>query len=177
TDGPAQLQAKLAVSGHLGSTSPALIAQQGAASAQRLVEELHPARNPEAVTDFAFRLPVYVIGGLLGFAPDCLSELAAWTGDFARCLAPSSTAAELERGTAAAGSLVEAFRTLLGRPGVDAIVANRIGYLSQAYEATAGLIGNTLVALGRHGDLRSRLESTQGLLVAVVREVGRHDPP
>jgi cytochrome P450 len=177
TDGPGQLQTKLAVSGHLGSTNPALIAQHGAAGAQRLSEELEPARNPDRVTDFAFRLPVYVVASVLGFAPDRLPDLAAWTGDFVRCLAPTSTPGELERGKAAAGHLIEAFRALLGRPDVDAIVANRIGYLSQSYEATAGVIGNTLVALGRHRDVRDRVGSTRGLLGAVIREVVRYDAP
>jgi cytochrome P450 len=177
TDGPGHLPAKVAVSGHLGSMNLALIVQQGAACARRLAEELEPARHSDRLSEFAFRLPAYVIGSLLGFAPDRLPQLAAWTGDFVRCLAPTSTPEQVEQGKGAASHLAEAFRILLGRPALDAVVANRVGYLSQAYEAAAGLIGNTIVTLGRHGDVRDRVASERGFLTAVIREVLRHDPP
>lgn len=177
TDGPSHMPAKVAVSGHLGSMNPALIAQRGVACARRLAEELEPACHPARLSDFAFRLPIHVIGSLLGFAPDRLPELAAWTGDFVRCLSPASTPEQIEQGKAAASHLADAFKTLLGRPALDPVVANRIGYLSQGYEATAGLIGNTIVALGRHGDVRDRVGSERGFLTAVIREVVRHDPP
>jgi cytochrome P450 len=177
TDGPGHLPAKLAVSGHLGSMTPALIVQQSRAWAQRLAEELDPARHIARLADFAFRLPVHVIASLLGFAPDRLPELVAWTDDFVRCLSPASTPEQIEQGKAAASYLVEAFQNLLGRPTLDVVVANRIGYLSQAYEATAGLIGNTIVALGRQGDVRDRAGSEPAFLTAVIREVARHDAP
>ena len=118
-----------------------------------------------------------MIGSLLGFAPDRLPQLVAWTDDFVRCLSPASTPEQIEQGKAAASHLVEAFQTLLGRPALDVVVANRIGYLSQAYEATAGLIGNTIVALGRQGDVRDRAGSEPAFLTAVIREVARHDRP
>jgi cytochrome P450 len=177
TDGVDHLRAKAAVAGHLASMNPALITQQSATSARRLVDELEPAGHPGRLAEFAFRLPVDVVGSLLGFAPDRLPALAAWTGDFVRSLAPSSTADEVERGKAAAEQLVGAFGELLGRLQLDGMLAKRIGYLSQSYEATAGLIGNTLVALGRHEDVRRRAGAERGFLAAVVREVVRHDPP
>ena len=177
TDGPGHLPAKLAVSGHLGSMNPGLIVQESAACARRLSEELEPARHADRLSDFAFRLPVYLMGSLLGFASERLPELAAWTGDFVRCLSPASTPEQIEQGKVAAGRLAEAFGTLFGRPTLDAVVANRIGYLSQAYEATAGLIGNTIVALGRHGEVRERVGAERGFLTSVIREVVRHDPP
>jgi len=177
TDGPGHLPAKLAVSGHLASMKPALIVQQGAAWAQRLAAERDPARHPERLADFAFRLPVHVIGSLLGFTPDRLPQLVAWTDAFVHCLSPASTPVEIEQGKAAASHLAEAFQTLLGRPALDMVVANGIGYLSQAYEATAGLIGNTIVALGRQGDVRDRAAADPAFLTAVIREVARHDPP
>jgi cytochrome P450 len=176
TDGADHLRAKTAVAGHLASMNPALIAQQSATAARRLADELEPARRPERLEEFAFRLPVDVIASLLGFAPDRLRSLAAWTGDLVRGLAPSGSVGEVERGTAAAERLGRAFTDLLGRPALDGLVANRIGYLSQSYEATAGLIGNTLVALGRHPEVRQRAGTDRGFLTGVVREVVRYDP-
>jgi len=177
TDGPGHMPAKLAVSGHLDSRIPARVAQHGAVAARRLVEELEPARHADRIADFAFRLPVYVLGQLLGFASDRLPDLAMWTADFVRCLAPAAAPEHIEPGKVAAGHLAEAFKVLLGHSTVDAVVANRIGYLFQSYEATAGLIGNTIVALGRHRDVLTRVEAEPGFLTAVIREVVRHDPP
>jgi cytochrome P450 len=141
------------------------------------VEALGPAGDGQRLADFAFRLPTYIVGSLLGFAPERLPELAQWTLDFVGCLAPAATPEQLERGKTAAGRLAEAFVAHLGRPALDGQVANRIGYLSQACEATAGLIGNTLVALGRHPEAAARVATERGLLTAVIREVVRHDAP
>ena len=172
-DGTTHLRLKPGVSARLATFDPAKVAARAGASARQLVDEL----GPERVSDFAFRLPVDVVASLLGVGPQALAPAAAWTSDFARCLAPTSTPEQVERGKAAAGELARLFGALLGRAELDAVVANTIGYLSQAYEATAGLIGNTLVALGRHPEIRARIPAEAGLLRAVVREVVRHDAP
>ncbi len=176
-DGAAHMRLKPGVSAKLATLDPARVAGQAGASARELADALGPAAHLERVSDFGFRLPVHVVAGLLGVAPDALPTTAAWTADFVGCLAPASTPEQVERGKAAAGELARLFGALLGRAELDAVVANTIGYLSQAYEATAGLIGNTLLALGRHPDLRARIRTEPGLLRAVVREVVRHDAP
>jgi cytochrome P450 len=156
---------------------PATVAEQAAKWARRLVAELEPAEHPGRVADVAFRLPVYVVAGLLGVPADQLGPTAARVGDFAVCLAPTATGEQVARGAAAAAELTAVFCAMLRREALDAVVANTIGYCSQAYEATAGLIGNTLVALGRQPELRARPDGEPGLLRAVVREVVRHDAP
>jgi cytochrome P450 len=176
-DGAMHQRLKPGVSAQLVPLDPARVAGQAAASARRLVDELDPAAHVERVSDFAFRLPVHVVASLLEVEPGALAPAAAWTSDFVRCLAPSATPEQVERGKGAADELARLFRARLGRAEVDAAVANTIGYLSQAYEATAGLIGNTLVALGRHPEIRARIAAETGLLGAVVREVVRHDAP
>jgi cytochrome P450 len=176
-DGATHLRLKPGVSAKLAMLAPPRIAEEAGAWARHLAAELDPAGHDERLADFAFRLPTYTVAALVGVAPDALAPTAAWVGDFVRCLAPTATPAEIERGTTAAGELTRLFCALLRRDELDATVANTIGYLSQAYEATAGLIGNTLVALGRHPELRARLGAEPSLLRAVVREVVRHDPP
>jgi cytochrome P450 len=176
-DGATHMRLKPGVSARLGSLDPARVAGQAGTWAKRLAAELEPAAHVERVTDFAFRMPVYVVASLLGVAPEALAPMAAWTGDFVRCLAPSSTPEQLERGKAAAAELARTFCALLRRDELDALVANGIGYLSQAYEATAGLIGHTLIGLGRLAELRARVRGEADLLRAVVREVVRHDAP
>jgi cytochrome P450 len=141
--------------------------------ARALVDDTAPQTEASRLTDFAFRFTAEVVASLLGAAPETLPSIARWTDDFVRCLAPGISAAELERGKAAAGHLLDLGRSLLNgheHADGDVMVANAIGFLSQSYEATAGLIGNTLVALARHTDLRRAVP-------AVVREVVRHDPP
>lgn len=142
--------------------------------------------------EFAFRLPVHVVGELLGLPDRDLAETADLMADFVRCLAPSSTPAQVEAGKAAAERLLDLVRAALGTgaPGLlrdlagaagrfgwtdpAAVAANGLGFLSQAYEATAGLIGNALVALARDPGLRG---ADPARLEGIVREVARCDPP
>lgn len=162
-------------------------------------DETVPARDPVGTTDFALRLPVYVIGNLLGLPAGKLRETAAWIGDFVHCLAPTSKPEQIAHGKRAAAHLLNLFRALLaapattkdqdllavfvqeaggaGRVDADVIAANAIGLLAQTYEATAGLIGNTLLALARYDDVRARVSTDPELLAHVIREVLRYDPP
>jgi len=154
---------------------------------------------PEQLADFAFRLPAYVVGSLLGVPPDMLEQLTGLVGDFVGCLAPASSADQLERGKRAAAQLIDNFRSLLraqqdqaaegllatlareaqrvGRDASDTIIANGIGFLSQAYEATAGLIGNTWLALAEDPGLRRMAAAGPSLLGDVILEVLRYAPP
>lgn len=176
-DGAMHGALKPSVSATLAMLDPKTIAEQAATWARHLVAELEAGARPERVADVAFRLPVYVVAGLLGIPADQLPPTAARVGDFTACLALTASAEQVARGAAAAAELSAVFCALLRRETLDALVANTIGYCSQAYEATAGLIGNTLVALGRQAALRARVGAEAGLLRSVVREVVRHDAP
>ncbi|HKU99960.1 MAG TPA: cytochrome P450 [Vineibacter sp.] len=149
-----------------------------------------------ALNDVLFALPVHVVGSLLGVPDDRMAQLAQWAGDFVRCIGPAADDAQRAAGKAAAEQLLEMFHHILadgqdtdgllvrlareaghvGKPALDVIVANGIGFLSQTYEATAGLIGNTLVALARHAEVDARVRDDDSLLRDVVHEVMRHDP-
>jgi cytochrome P450 len=177
SDGATHMRLKPGVAARVASLDPGRVAEQSARWSQHLADEIDPAARPERLAEFAFRLPVYVVAGLLGVAPAALAETASWVGDFVCCLAPSSTPEQVDRGKVAAGHLGALFCALLRRDGVDAVVANTVGYLSQAYEATAGLIGNTLLVLARHPDVRDRVGAEPALLPWVVREVARYDAP
>jgi cytochrome P450 len=184
TDGAGHCPLKQAVSATLAAADLAQAAELAGFWADRL-SGLPPG-------DLAFRLPVHVIGGLLGLPERDLSETAGLTADFVRCLAPSSSPAQVEAGKAAAGRLLDLVQAALasGRPGLlaelgraagrfgwtdsGAVAANGLGFLSQTYEATAGLIANTLVALARDPGLRA---ADAALLDGIVREVARCDPP
>jgi len=195
-DGPGHCPFKQAVSATLDSVDRIQAAEQSKISARILSGELEPAADPRRLTEFAFRLPVHVVAGLLGVPPDRLRETAQWTDDFVRCLSPLSTLEQIEQSKTAAGRLLDLFGSLLagrgtggllgtlaaqarrlGREDVDVIVANGIGFLSQSYEATAGLIGNTLLVLISQPAVCEQVAGDPGLLRHVVQEVLRYDPP
>ena len=195
-DGPGHCPFKQAVSATLDSVDRIQAAEQSKTSARILSGELEPAADPRRLTEFAFRLPVHVVAGLLGVPPDRLRETAQWTDDFVRCLSPLSTLEQIEQSKTAAGRLLGLFGSLLagrgtggllgtlaaqarrlGREDVDVIVANGIGFLSQSYEATAGLIGNTLLVLISQPAVCEQVAGDPGLLRHVVQEVLRYDPP
>jgi cytochrome P450 len=176
-DGAVHVRLKPGVSARLGALDPSRVAEQSARWARHLADELAPARDPARVADVAFRLPVYAVASLLGVADGDLPRAATWTGEFVACLAPGASPEQVERGAAAATQLTGLMAALLRRDGLDAVVANTVGYLSQAYEATAGLVGNTLLALAREQPALARVRTEPAFLGAVVREVARHDSP
>ena len=190
SDGERHCPFKQAVSAALASIDAAQAAQQSVRWARHLLEE----GGPERPSRFAFHLPVYVVGSLLGVPGDRLRQTALWTGDFARCLAPASSPEPIERGKAAAGHLLQMFRDLLcseegllsalareakriGREETDAIIANGVGFLSQTYYATAGLIGNTLLALTSRPEILDQVSADPELLRSTIQEVLRYDSP
>ena len=195
-DGAKHASMKPAVRASLAPLDASRVAAEARAWAERLADELEPKAHPGHVTDFAFRLSVYVVGSLIGLAPDRLHATAGWMSDFVRCIAPGGSAGQIERAKIAADELIAMFReelatrsatngllralaresTRAGRSDTD-VVANAIGFLSQAYEATAGLIGNTLVALARNRAVADRAAADTAFTTAVVREVLRWDPP
>lgn len=195
-DGERHHPFKQAVSAALSSIDIIQAALESGKWARFLLDESGPKAVPDHLSRFAFHLPVYVMGSLLGVPADRLHQTALWMSDFTRCLSPASDMDQIERGKTAAGHLLEMFRALLaaeseggllnslarearsaGREEIDVIVANGIGFLSQAYEATAGLIGNTLLAMASRQEIRNQIASDPNLLRPVIQEVLRYDSP
>ncbi len=195
-DGAGHCPFNRAVAATLESIDATRAAEESGKWARVLFDEITPRSDPGRLTDFSFRLSVYVIGSLLGVSSGELPQIASSMSEFVRCVAPGGSADQIEQGKRAAGRLLETFRTLfraapadgllailareaqrVGREDTDVIIANGIGFLSQAYEATAGLIGNTLLALIAHPGLYERVESDPGILYDLIQEVLRYDPP
>jgi cytochrome P450 len=161
--------------------------------AEALAGELTPHGSPRRLTEFASRLTACTVATLLGAPPALVPEAAGWTADLVDAFAAGSDAAQLERGTAAAASLLAMGREMMRAPAgpgllpalarhgpgqdVEAVIANALGFLVQAHDATTGLIGNALVALARHPDVRRAVLADRGRLPAVLGEVLRHDAP
>ena len=177
-DGAYHLRMKPSVSATVAMLDPALVARHAESAAQTLADALQPAAQPDRIASFAFNLPPYAVGLLLGLVPDALPRVAAAAGDFVRGMAPGAAAADVERGGAAARALIEAVRTLPRySTASEETVANVVGFFWQSYEATAALVGNTLLALAHHPDARTLVRREPRALSAVVSEVTRHDAP
>lgn len=174
------------------------VARRGRRWGQHLAAELRPMADHRRLSEFAFRLPVYVMADLLGIPEDRLAEATSWIAAFVQCLSPLSTARQIEDAKSAAGQLLDLVGSLSqpGRLSAESllfalhkeatrvgpfepkiVLANAIGFMSQAYEATAGLIGNTLLVLARDAELRDSISVGAELLHATVAEVLRFDPP
>jgi cytochrome P450 len=195
-DGSRHCPFKTAISAAMNTLDPAHVAERSREWASVLASEIGLGPEPGRLGQFAFRLPVYVTASLLGVPPDDLRQVAAWTQLFVAAVTPGCAPEPLERGKAAASSLLAFFRSLLllgtsagllaafareaRRAGVEdenAIAANGIGLLFQSHDATAGLIGNTLLALATHGEAREQVAADPEGLGAAVLETLRYDPP
>lgn len=198
-DGARHCPAKQAVSTTLASINGVHATEQSNQWARVLAARHAINDTSEHLADFAFQLPVYVVGSLLGIPQDMLGQTALWIDDFVGCLAPTSSTEQVERGKQAAAHLRAAFRSLLHAPqsqssegllatlaretshlgidDTDSIIANGIGLLSQAYEATAGLIGNTLLALATRPNVQKLVSTHPLLLHNAIQETLRYDPP
>jgi cytochrome P450 len=192
-DGARHGPLKQAITATLASLADDRAQAASRAWARSLADELAPLTDPGRITEYASRLTAQTVASLIGAPPDVVPQAARWTGDFVRSIAPGSAPADVERGKAAAGHLLDLGRSLMTASAADsllaslarhaegqdaeAVIANALGFLSQAFEATTGLIGNALVALSRHADTRRAVLAEPALLPGMLGEVLRHDAP
>jgi len=151
----------------------------------------------EALSRWAFEVPVMAVADLLGFGEAELPQVARWMADFVACLSPLSTPAQLAAAGEAASALLGRFSELVqgsaAHPGsalarlqqeasqagwhdARALLCNAVGLLSQTYEATAGLIGNGITALATQPGLLEAMAREPATLLQMVHEVSRYDP-
>jgi cytochrome P450 len=175
SDGARHARLKPAVAGVCSGFHPAAVREV----ARRAARELWTELGGWGGGDFAFRLPVHVVATLLGMPSERLREIAGWTGDFVRAMAPGAAAEEVARGSEAIRFLTDCLSsspTLSALDPEDA-AANLLGLLFQSHDAGAGLIGNAIVVLAEHPDVLARVRSQRSLIAELVDEVLRFDPP
>jgi cytochrome P450 len=155
------------------------------------------ALRGEALSRWAFEVPVMAVADLLGFGEAELPQVARWMADFVACLSPLSTPAQLAAAGEAASALLGRFSELVqgsaAHPGsalarlqqeasqagwhdARALLCNAVGLLSQTYEATAGLIGNGITALATQPGLLEAMAREPATLLQMIHEVSRYDP-
>lgn len=170
---------------------------------QRRIEEIVDERldvvaakgDADMMDDVAFKLPVTVIGELVGVPPEDRDEFPALVDDFFRGGQLGATPEELDRADHVAARFREYFAGLIdgqrAHPGEDLIgslVADGSldddelqGTITLIFVAgfitTANVIGNGLLALLRHPQEMARLWADAELVPAAVEEMLRYDTP
>ncbi|MFF0816710.1 cytochrome P450 [Rhodococcus sp. NPDC003318] len=161
----------------------------------RVLVDLAAMPAPELMADFAVKLPVAVIGAILGVPDDVRPRLADWGTSAAPLLdlCPSWPAfrtaiSGLEEGAAYFAEHIEALRRapednvlsdLIANGGLDdrELLTNAALLLGAGFETTANLLGNGIVALQSHPEQCELLRADPTLWATAVDEILRFDSP
>ncbi|MGB5758486.1 MAG: hypothetical protein WBM50_16345, partial [Acidimicrobiales bacterium] len=152
----------------------------------------------EVMAGFADRLPVYVIGELLGIPTERRSELERLSDVVARFVDPFDDfdPGEMDEAIEQLHSMFDSLATArIAEPGDDLttalvsaggdqrgpdrheVISMLILLLIAGHETTSGLIGNSLVALARNPGARRQLRQHPDLAGNAVEELLRYDSP
>jgi hypothetical protein len=164
-----------------------------------LLDRAAAAGEFDLIRDFAYPLPVTVIGDLLGVPAEDHERLKAWSDELAIFVGSSLTTPDkYERAARGVGELHEYFARLLARRRAtrdgslvsalvaaerdgalreDELVASCVLLLFAGHETTANLIGNGALALLRHPDAARAWREDAAMAVSAVEELLRYDGP
>jgi cytochrome P450 len=154
----------------------------------------------DLIRDFAYPLPVAVIGDLIGVPREDGECLKRWSDDLATFVGSAvATPDKYGRAARSLGEMTAYFRALAAdrrvRPredilsalvtaeehgrlaGEDELVATCTILLFAGHETTTNLIGNGVLALLRHRDQYERWRGDAGLTPTAVEELLRFDGP
>jgi cytochrome P450 len=165
-----------------------------------LIDRAAPRGRMDLVADFAYPLPVAVIGRLLGVPAADFDRLKAWSDDLATVV--GTALATPDKYARAAGSWqamrdyfaahiaarraappADALGDMLraqredARFGDEELIANAVLLLFAGHETTTNLIANGVLALFRNPRERARLAAEPALAASAVEEFLRYDGP
>jgi cytochrome P450 len=195
-DGSAHGPMKAHIAAVLGEVGPKSFAAVTRRSAETLARALAPERDPRALTQFVYDLPVEIAGELVGVPPQHRAEAGRWVGAYGAASAAAATGSPpltpdlLASGSDSSERLLGLFGELAARPAPgsllgallalaenrDAAVANAIGLLAQAFAATSALVASSLLAMARDRGVRAALEVYSDRLIGpLIEETLRFD--
>jgi cytochrome P450 len=149
----------------------------------------------DLIAEWAFPLPVAVIGDLLGVPEQDRPQFADWVRDHALSLEPGMGPEELARCDAAATQLSGYFHNLVasrrrapaddltsalaGLPELtdDELITMLVLLFAAGFETTTHLLGNAVIALVANPDQITRWRENPGLTANAVEELVRFDSP
>lgn len=167
--------------------------------ARALTRSVLDRREVDFVSEFALRLPAFVIGELLGLDPSLHDPLKRWVDDMLAVSAGRFTPERIARIQQSHQDMERYMCQVLEerrqRPADDMIsdllraeVDGRrldegelLGFfallLIAGLETTVNLLGNTMICLARHPDVLPRVRADLGRVPALVEEVLRFEAP
>ncbi|GAA2915127.1 cytochrome P450 [Streptosporangium fragile] len=157
----------------------------------QLLDELDPHQKIELQDAYCYRLPIMVIGEVLGMPRDDHRKLRQWMDPLVglsreEALAGTKSMMNYVRDiitakrTDPADDVISAL--IAARDGdqkltEDELVGNVFGLVSAGFETTASLIGNALLALLDHPGQLRLLQEDPALMDRAVEELLRYDGP
>ncbi|MBL8552419.1 MAG: cytochrome P450 [Hyphomonadaceae bacterium] len=153
----------------------------------------------DIVSEYACRIPIHVLGPILGCAEGDLDQLRAWTEAGQSAFDPTRTEEAFANAIAGRRGILGYFRDLIAArraaPGDDLvsdliaaqgegapisdneILHNLFALLVAGHLTTADLIGNCVMLLLTHPEARARIEADPALIAPAVDEALRYEPP
>ena len=206
SDPPLHTRVRRIIMGALNQRAIARMEEQVVALVDRLLDDLAAKRTADFIEDFAARIPIEVIGNLLGVPHADRGPLRGWSIAILSGLEPVPTPAMLDAGNRAVAEFVDYLKGLVaerrrnpGDPEVDVLtrlilgetsgehsgerltelelVHNCIFMLNAGHETTTNLIGNGLWLLMTHPGEFERLRADPALLAPAVEEMLRYEGP
>ena len=164
-----------------------------------IVDRMAADGDVDVMDALAFRLPVQVIGELVGVPPSDRDQFRTLVRASAAALEPGVTAEQVEDAEHATAIMDDYFRSLIERRRADlehdlvsALIAARDGedrlsedemvatlilLFAAGFETTTNLIGNGLLCLLRNPDQFARLRAEPDLVGSAVEEMLRFESP
>ena len=164
-----------------------------------IVDRMTVEGDVDVMDALAFRLPVQVIGELVGVPPSDRDQFRTLVRASAAALEPGVTAEQVEEAEHAMAIMDDYFRSLIERRRADlehdlvsALIAARDGedrlsedemvatlilLFAAGFETTTNLIGNGLLCLLRNPDQFARLRAEPDLVPSAVEEMLRFESP
>ncbi|GAA2104609.1 cytochrome P450 [Streptomyces albiaxialis] len=198
TDPPLHTRYRKSVSKAFTPRHVAVLEERMTATAARLLDELGTASRFDLVDRYASRLPVAVIGDLLGVPPEERQRLLRWGDSAALLIDPGLTWRQYREADRALAAFADWFlghlRRLRRDPGDDLLsrltvlegddalderelLSVGMLVLGAGFETTVSLISNAVALLDRHPEQLSKVQGDPGLWAGTVDEVLRLDSP
>jgi cytochrome P450 len=178
-----------------------------AAGAQKLVARIIDAQIDavadrdgfDAVNDYAARIPIQVLGALLGSPPEMFESLKVWTEAGQLAFDPTKSTEQEKQALEGRRGILSHFKALMearrAEPRDDLvsdllaaqangaeiddneILFNLFALLVAGHLTTADLIGNGLYLLLTHDDARQAILEDPKLINGAIEEILRFEPP
>lgn len=202
SDPPLHTRVRRIIMGALNQRAIARMEEQVIVLVDRLLEELAARGTADFIEDFAVRIPIEVIGNLLGVPHADRGPLRGWSIAILSGLEPAPSQAVQDAGNRAVTEFVDYLKVLVaerrrnpGDPEVDVLTRlilgeqdgerltelelyhNCIFMLNAGHETTTNLIGNGLWLLLTHPQELARLRGEPGLLNTALEEILRYEGP